>query len=111
MAELHYLRFSPLKNLSAGQHQRLAFSVFFQCLSDFLIFDENLAFADQQFIQKCEGYFKEICNSHRTVIFVSHDLPFLRKFCKTAIWLDEGRIRLLGEIDKVLGEYEKFFQP
>ncbi len=108
MAELSHLRFIQLKKISVGQLQKLAFSIFFQFLSDFLIFDESLTFVDQQFMQRCECCFEEIYNSERTVIFTSHNASFLRKYCKTAIWLDEGRIRMFGDIEKVLNEYEKF---
>lgn len=106
LAELSHLQFSPLRQLSTGQMQRLTLSVFFQNTSDFLIFDESLAFVDQAFTQKCETYFQNLYSSDKTVIMASHDLSFLRKYCKTAIWLADGRVQMLGEAKKVTSEYE-----
>ncbi|MCX5713940.1 MAG: ATP-binding cassette domain-containing protein [Candidatus Omnitrophica bacterium] len=110
MAELIHLRFAQLKNLSSGQLQKLAFSVFFKTEGEFMIFDESLVFVDQSFAKKCEIYFKEIVSSGKTVIMTSHDNNFLRAYCQRAIWLDEGRIRMDGKVDDVLSEYEKFSQ-
>ncbi len=109
MAELQHLRFSALKDISIGQKQRLALSVFFQTNSDFLIFDESLIFIDQVFACKCETYFKDLSSSDKTIIMTSHDSNFLRKYCKTALWIDEGRIRMSGGIEEVLNSYEDSF--
>lgn len=109
LAELYHLRFSPLKELSLGQQQRLALSVFFQNTSDFLIFDESLAFVDKDFLQKCDKYFQNLFSSDKkTVIMTSHNNSFLKKYCKVAIWLNEGRISMFGEARAVIGEYERY---
>ncbi len=105
LAELEHLRFSPLKDLSIGQRQRLALSIFFHVNSELMIFDESLAFVDQSFAHRCEEYFRDLYHSEKTAIITSHDLNFLRKYCTRAIWLDEGRIRMDGEADKVISEY------
>lgn len=109
-SELYHLQFAPLKELSAGQAQRLALSIFFQSRSNFLIFDESLAFVDQSFAQKSEVYFKELASSDKTVIMTAHDNHFLRKHCRKAIWLDAGHIRMAGEAEDVITEYEKSFR-
>lgn len=109
-AQLYDLRFVPLKELSAGQMRRLSLSIFFQVPDDFLIFDESLAFLDQGFIQKCDEYFKELSSAGKTVITTSHDNSFLKKYCTTAIWLDEGHIRMSGSAEKVINEYENSFR-
>jgi len=107
LAGLYDLRFSSLKELSNGQTQRLALSVFFQSKSNFLIFDESLVFVDQVFANKCETYFEELAASDKTVIMTSHNSSFLRKYCHTAIWLDEGYIRMSGEANDVIDKYEE----
>ncbi len=109
-AELGYLRFSLLKELSDGQMQRVAMSVFFQVENDFLIFDESLEFVDKSFAQKCEIYFKKLFYSDKTLVITSHDTSFLRKYCNRAIWLDKGLIRMSGGIDEVIKEYEQFLR-
>lgn len=109
MSGLYHLQFAPLKELSAGQMQRLALSVFFQNKSNFLIFDDSLTFVDQNFAQKCDEYFEQLYSSEKTVIITSHDNRFLRKYCRRAIWLDEGRICISGEACDVLAKYESSF--
>ena len=79
MTELYQLRFSSLKELSTGQFQRLALSVFFQTADDFLIFDESMAFMDKDFVKKCEPYFQDLFSSEKTVIMTSHDASFFKK--------------------------------
>lgn len=106
-AELHHLKFCPLNELSMGQSQRLALSIFFQTTDALLIFDESLAFVDHGFVQKCESYFQGLSSSEKTVIMASHDTSFLRKYCKMALWLDGGRIRMLGDAGDVIDEYEE----
>ncbi|MDD5439656.1 MAG: ATP-binding cassette domain-containing protein [Candidatus Omnitrophica bacterium] len=106
-SELYLLRFLPLKDLSMGQRQRLALSVFFQNNSDFLIFDESLAFVDQYFTQKCEIYFRDLYKSGKTVIMTSQDNSFLRKYCNKVFWLDNGMICKSGEAGSVIDEYEQ----
>jgi ABC-type polysaccharide/polyol phosphate transport system ATPase subunit len=107
MTELYDLRFSPLKELSMGQGQRLALSVFLQAPGDFLIFDESLEFVDRGFAQKCGAYFRDLFSSDKTIIMTSHDNSFLKKYCGTAIWLDGGIIRMYGNIKEVISEYER----
>jgi len=104
------LRYMPIKELSVGQLQRLLLSVFFQVKSDFLIFDEVFASVDQEFTQKCDSYFQDLFSSGKTVIMISHDVAFLKKFCKTAVWLDGGVVRMQGGIGEVISEYEKSFE-
>ena len=107
-ADLFDLKFGPLRELSTGQRQRLALSVFFRAQGDFLIFDESLSFIDKAFYNKCENYFNDLAGSSKTVIIASHDIPFLRKYCTKAIWLDRGNIRKIGDIDMVADAYELF---
>jgi ABC-type polysaccharide/polyol phosphate transport system ATPase subunit len=107
MAEVYHLRFSALKELSAGQLHRLALAIFFESPRDFLIFDESMTFVDQGFSRKCENYFERLSQSAKTVIMTSHDTAFLKKYCARAVWIDEGRIKADGNADNVLGAYEK----
>jgi lipopolysaccharide transport system ATP-binding protein len=107
LSELYHLRFSPLKRLSMGERQRLALSVFMQSPADFLIFDESLEFVDEYFARKACVYFDALAASDKTVIMTSHDHSMLLKYCKRAIWLEAGRIRMEGEAGAVIGAYER----
>lgn len=111
LSELSALRHSPVKVLSSGQYQRLTLAVFFHVDSSFVIFDEGLAYLDTHFIKKFERYFSILAASPATVILTSHDTDFLRKFCTSALWLDQGTIRMQGPISVVLPEYERENTP
>jgi ABC-type polysaccharide/polyol phosphate transport system ATPase subunit len=101
-------RYVLMKDLSRGQRQRAALTTFFQVRDNFLIFDESLAYIDQAFSNYCEAYFKQLADSGKTVIFVSHDTDFLSRYCSKALWLDKGVIRVAGEIGSVIEEYRRF---
>ena len=111
LAGLHELRFALLKELSTGQQQRLALSIFFQAPSPFLVFDEDLTNVDQGFLRTCERYFDELVSSDRTVVMTGHDSRWLRRYCRTALWLDGGRLRMHGPADEVLDAYDRSFAP
>jgi len=106
-AGLERLRFTPLKDLSPGQRQRLAIHVFFRAPDDFLIFDENPALIDRAFARRCEAEYGRLFASGRTVILAFHSESFVEKYCSRAVWLDEGRIRQDGEAGKVLEAYRR----
>jgi ABC-type polysaccharide/polyol phosphate transport system ATPase subunit len=112
LAGLEHLAAAPFKELSLGQGQRLALSIFAQTTNDFLIFDEVFANVDLGFLRASAGFFASLARSDRTVIMTSHDSAFLRKHCQTALWLDEGRLRRYGTVDDVIAEYEwSFLEP
>lgn len=83
---------TPVKHYSSGMQMRLAFSVSAHLTPDILILDEVLAVGDYKFSQKCLRRMEEINESGCTVIFVSHSLDAVEKFCKRAIMLSNGGI-------------------
>jgi len=105
VAELEELCFIPLRGLSSGQFQKLAFSIFMHVDSDFLVFDESLGFVDRSFELKAEVYFQNLYSSRKTIVIASHDTDFLKKYCKTALWLEAGRVRMSGPVEQVLSAY------
>ena len=108
--ELAHLRHSPLKELSVGQVQRLALTVFMATPSDFLMFDEVIGHVDHGFRQAFYRYFEALADSSRTMIMTSHDAALLKRFCDKAIWLDGGTVRRFGPVDEVMEEYETSFR-
>ncbi len=108
-AGLQSHRHTQLKQLSAGQRQRLALSVFFESPAELVIFDEALANVDQGFLQECDRYFLDLSDSKRTLLLTSHDPSLLSRYCRTALWLDDGRIRHSGPVDEVLAAYGRSF--
>jgi len=89
-AEIERFMDQKLKNYSSGMQVRLAFSIAIRAKGDILLLDEVLAVGDSAFQQKCYNYFEELKEQKRTVVFVSHDMDAVRRFCNQAIYIREG---------------------
>jgi lipopolysaccharide transport system ATP-binding protein len=83
---------TPVKHYSSGMQVRLAFSVAAHLQPDILILDEVLAVGDQKFQEKCIRRMEEISDRGCTVIFVSHSIDAVQKYCKRAILLSSGGV-------------------
>ena len=84
---------TPVKHYSTGMHMRLAFSVAAHLDPEVLIVDEVLAVGDVRFQRKCLRKMREVGESGRTVIFVSHDMQSITRLCDRVIWLKDGQVR------------------
>jgi ABC-type polysaccharide/polyol phosphate transport system ATPase subunit len=109
-AGIPHLTHAPLKDLSVGQVQRLALSVFAETTGSFLIFDEVLGNVDRGFARTADAYFRSLAASGRTLVMTSHDPAFLAAYCERAIWIDAGRVRRDGPFDDVMRDYERSFE-
>jgi lipopolysaccharide transport system ATP-binding protein len=97
---------TPIKRHSEGMRARLAFATALRLPADLYIFDEVLVVADDEFKAACVAEISRLARDGRTVIFISHELALVRAVCTRGLWLDEGRVRLVGEVEDVLGAYE-----
>jgi ABC-type polysaccharide/polyol phosphate transport system ATPase subunit len=104
-AELQEFKDLKLKNYSSGMHVRLAFSVAIQVDADILLIDEVLAVGDAAFQQKCFDVFNEMRDNGRTIVFVTHDMSALARFCHRALLLERGSMVHLGEPKDVADRY------
>jgi ABC-type polysaccharide/polyol phosphate transport system ATPase subunit len=104
-AELREFADLKLKNYSSGMLVRLAFSVMIQVDADILLIDEVLAVGDAAFQQKCYDEFARIRRSGTTVLFVTHDMNAVQRFCDRAVLLEHGRQVELGEPERVGDRY------
>jgi ABC-type polysaccharide/polyol phosphate transport system ATPase subunit len=104
-AELEDFQDLKLKNYSSGMHVRLAFSVAIQVDADILLIDEVLAVGDAAFQQKCFEVFNRMRDEGRTIIFVTHDMGAVNRFCHRALLLDRGDPVALGEPQEVADRY------
>lgn len=100
---------TPLKHYSSGMQSRLAFAVAAHLDPEVLLVDEVLAVGDLEFQRKCLGRMEEVSKGGRTVVLVSHQLTQIRRLCKTAVWLEKGKIRQVGPATEVVGAYEATF--
>ena len=104
-AELREFEELKLKNYSSGMHVRLAFSVAIQVDADILLVDEVLAVGDAAFQQKCFDVFYRMRDENRTIVFVTHDMGSLNRFCHRALLLERGETVHLGEPHEVADRY------
>ncbi|MCT0016674.1 ABC transporter ATP-binding protein [Lactococcus lactis subsp. lactis] len=104
-AELHEFMNQKLKNYSSGMQVRLAFSVAIKAHGDVLVLDEVLAVGDEAFQRKCNDYFIERKKSGQTTILVTHDMNAVKKYCNKAILIENGLIKVAGNVDKVASQY------
>ena len=85
----------PVKTYSSGMFVRLAFAVAINIDPEILIVDEALSVGDVFFQAKCYHKFEEFKKAGKTIIFVSHDLSSIARYCDRVILLNQGR--LIGE--------------
>jgi lipopolysaccharide transport system ATP-binding protein len=97
---------TPVKRYSSGMYVRLAFAVAAHLESEILIVDEVLAVGDAEFQKKCLGKMGDISKGEgRTILFVSHNLSAISNLCNKGIFLKEGAISSIGNINKVTENY------
>ncbi len=84
--------YQPVKTYSSGMFVRLAFAVAINVDPEILIVDEALSVGDVFFQAKCYQKFEEFKNAGKTILFVSHDLSSIEKYCDRAILLNKGEL-------------------
>lgn len=104
-AEIERFMDQKLKNYSSGMQVRLAFSIAIRAESDILLVDEVLAVGDAAFQQKCFNYFEKLKENKRTVVFVSHDMAAVQRFCNRAVYIDNGKLTQQGNPSDVANVY------
>lgn len=101
----------PVKTYSSGMYSKLAFSITAILETDIMLIDEVLSVGDARFRKKSYAKMQElIFDNDRTVVIVSHNSETIRKLCNTVIWLHEGEIKMIGDADTVMDEYDKFMK-
>ena len=104
-AELEEFQDLKLKNYSSGMHVRLAFSVAIQVDADILLIDEVLAVGDAGFQQKCFDVVNRMRDEGRTIVFVTHDMSAVNRFCHRAMLLERGQMVAIGGPAQVADKY------
>jgi ABC-type polysaccharide/polyol phosphate transport system ATPase subunit len=104
-AELWEFENLKLKNYSSGMYVRLAFSVMMQVEADILLIDEVLAVGDAAFQQKCFDQFDRLKAEGRTIVFVTHGMENVQRFCDRALLLNRGRQLAIGGPDEIAERY------
>lgn len=98
---------NPIRTYSSGMYMRLAFSIAINVDAEILLIDEILAVGDQHFQDKCFDKLKELRDSDKTIVIVSHSLDTVKDLCTRAVWIYKGEFRLDGDPTYVIDEYLK----
>lgn len=96
---------TPVKRYSSGMQVRLAFAVAAHLEPEILIVDEVLAVGDAEFQRKCLGKMRDVARGGRTVLFVSHNMVAVERFCPRVCLLSNGALAKSGEVRSVLDMY------
>ena len=97
---------TPVKRYSSGMMVRLGFAVAAHLDPEILVVDEVLAVGDAEFQKKAIGKMQSVSQGEgRTVLFVSHNMDSIRNLCKSGVLLENGQVKLRGEIDDVVSAY------
>ncbi len=98
----------PVKTYSSGMFARLAFAVSINVEPDILIVDEALSVGDIRFQVKCIDKMKELKDAGTTVLFVTHAVEQIKRFCNRTIWLKDGKVVQDGEAGVVTDLYSNY---
>lgn len=101
---------NPVRTYSSGMYMRLAFSIAINVDAEILLIDEILAVGDQHFQEKCFAKLREMKNSAKTIVIVTHSLHQVKELCTRAIWIYNGEVKMDGNPAKVVDEYLKVCQ-
>ena len=105
-SELRDFENVAVKNFSSGMIARLGFAIATLVKPDILIVDEILSVGDFLFQQKCEKRINELMSGGTTVLIVSHAIEQIERLCSRVVWLEHGKIRMIGETQDVCDLYK-----
>ena len=96
----------PVCTYSLGMRARLGFAVAFSAEPDVLLIDEVLGVGDQAFGRKSYEALRRRLEANKTAVLTTHNDIFIRNLCDRAVWLEGGRIKLVGEPNEVVDQYQ-----
>jgi ABC-type polysaccharide/polyol phosphate transport system ATPase subunit len=97
----------PVKRYSSGMYVRLGFSVAAHMEPDVLLVDEVLSVGDVSFKARCMDAMRSFLRRGTSILFVSHNLAAVKRFCDRVMLLDHGRVRRIGAPDEAIAEYSR----
>lgn len=99
--------YQPVKTYSSGMFVRLAFAVAINIEPEILIVDEALSVGDVFFQAKCYRKFEEFKQMGKTILFVSHDLSSIGKYCDRVVLLNQGKKLAEGDAKEMVNLYRR----
>ena len=104
-SELHDFLDVPVRNFSSGMTARLAFSIATIVEPEILIVDEILSVGDLNFQQKSENKMRSLISGGTTVLYVSHSMKSIKSLCDRVVWLEHGKVMMVGKTEEVCKAY------
>lgn len=108
-SELRNFMDVPIKNFSSGMLARLAFAIATIGTPDILIVDEVLSVGDFRFQQKCEKRIQQMMKKDTSILFVSHSIDQVKKLCTKTVWIEKGKVKMIGPTEEVCALYEQAY--
>lgn len=105
-AELERHIDAPVRTYSSGMLARLGFSIAMHVDAEVLLVDEVLAVGDFEFERKCFAKIDEFKNAGGAILFVSHEMPDVRRVATRCVWLKKGVVEREGDPDEIIPLYE-----
>lgn len=96
---------TAVKRYSSGMYVRLAFAVAAHLEPEILLVDEVIAVGDATFQHRCITRMKELADGGCSLLFVSHNLDLIGRFCEQCVLLDRGQVKAQGEANEVISTY------
>lgn len=102
----HYLSM-PIKTYSNGMMLRLGFGLSTAIIPDILLVDEVIGAGDAGFMEKAINRMKNLINQSNIMVISSHNNSIIKQFCNRVLWLEQGHIKMFGDMDLVINEFER----
>ncbi len=96
---------NQVKNYSSGMYVRLGFSIAINLNPDILLIDEVLAVGDEAFQTKCLNRLSKMQQEGKTIVLVTHNTDIAAAFSNRMLWLEKGRMKMLGDPKEVADAY------
>ena len=106
-SELEQFIDTPVKRYSSGMIVRLGFAVASHIRPAILLVDEVLAVGDASFQQKCLERIRSLIKGGTSIIFVSHNIYLIQAVCNVALYLEKGRLKMMGKTKDIVDAYEQ----
>ncbi len=95
----------PVRTYSSGMILRLGFAVATCFQPEILLMDEWILAGDAHFMSRAEERVQSFIERASVMVLASHNLKLCSRWCTKGVWLDQGRIRVFGPVDKVIEQY------
>lgn len=107
-SELEAVIDDPMVTYSQGMAMRLSFATITALNPEILLLDEWIGAGDRVFRLKAEQRLKRMVESASGFVLASHNTAIVRRYCKSAVWLNEGVIEMQGPVEDVIDAFEDF---